>query len=112
MSDDYFNDIAEKALKGADNTAKIFQRARESGLYKIRKNWQITDKELDVVLNKGAANSAGAMGRLIIAEYVMQEYNKDPKAFKKLHERKTVWDVYTEGCDFLQALLRAGYDAG
>ncbi|MCK5613566.1 hypothetical protein KAR91_67475 [Candidatus Pacearchaeota archaeon] len=101
-------EIIKKALKGMGIMSSLFIMARDSGAYKLRKNYQVTDLELKERLDQGAIDIASITGKQIIVEDILQEHHADPKKFEYKYPLKTPWEVYQDQCIQLQEALESG----
>lgn len=100
--------IIKEALKGMGIMSDLFKMARDSGAYKVRKLYPITDLELKKMLDQGAIDIASITGKQIIVENVLQEHHASTVKFAYKYPLKTPWQVYEEKCIELQEALKSG----
>ena len=99
------SDIIKKAMKGMGIMSSLFTMARDSGAYKLRKLYPITDLELKERLDQGAVDIASITGKQVIVEAILQEHHADPVKFSYKYPLKTPWQVYEDQCVLLQQVL-------
>ena len=99
MIDENIRSLINLAMNGMQRAASAFQQVRNAGSYKTRKLINLTDVELEAKLDETKGTIEATIGKLIIAEHVMQEQNR---LSKLEYNKKTCWDEYLELCETLQ----------
>ena len=97
-TEEKLNNIITLAMAGMKETTLTLIMARDSGAYKKRKEYLVSDLEMKTILDAGQADVAAHYGKIIIAEHVMKQHSLNPKAFRKAFKGMTIQDVYNDLC--------------